>query len=224
VIEARNLAKTYRVGGSTVEALRGVSLTIDAGAFTAVVGPSGSGKTTLLHLIGLLDTPTAGTVRYHGTDTATLSLTARRRLRFTTIGFVFQTFNLLPTLTALENVELPLAFTGRSQSAQRAKATGLLRAVGLDGRRDHKPRELSIGEMQRVAIARALVNDPALVIADEPTGELDTASGAAIIALLTALCRQHGTAVLVATHDAQVVDAATRRYALRDGALIPNPP
>jgi putative ABC transport system ATP-binding protein len=223
IVDARNLTKTYHIGASDIEALRGVSLKIDAAEFTAIVGPSGSGKTTLLNLIGLIDTPTSGTIVYNGTDTATLSLTAQRHLRFTTIGFVFQTFNLLPTLTALENVELPLAFTGRSHQAQRTTATHLLHSVGLERRLHHKPRELSIGEMQRVAIARALVNDPALIIADEPTGELDTASGAEIIALLTALCHHQRTAILVATHDRKVVEAATTQYEIRDGMLIPDP-
>jgi putative ABC transport system ATP-binding protein len=203
-----------------IAAVTDVNLSIDAQQFVVIVGPSGSGKTTLLNLIGLIDTPTSGTVIFQGIDTSQLSARQRRQLRFTHLGFIFQTFNLIPTLTALENVELPLAFLGRPSVEQRVNACALLESVGLSHRLCHKPHELSVGEMQRVAIARALINQPALILADEPTGELDSSAGSAIIQLLADLCRIHHTTVVAATHDEQMMDMATHQYRLHDGRIV----
>ncbi len=183
------------------------------------MGPSGSGKTTLLNLIGLIDHPTSGKVFFKGKDTSHLSGKERRKIRLQNIGFVFQTFNLLPTLTALENVELPMALAKTSQNDQKEKATKLLEVVGLADRLKHRPKELSVGEMQRVAIARALANRPSLILADEPTGELDSKTGSEIINLLSDLCKKQKTTVLVATHDEKVAEVADKTYRIHDGII-----
>ncbi|MFH0749261.1 MAG: ABC transporter ATP-binding protein [Candidatus Bathyarchaeota archaeon] len=219
IVKAENLRKTYQLGSSSIEVLKDVNLEVEATDFAAIIGPSGSGKTTLLNMVGLIDYPTSGKIIFKEKDTSLLSLNERRRLRFQNIGFVFQTFNLLPTLTALENVELPLAFIGLPQKAQREKATQLLETMELETRLHHKPRELSMGEMQRVAIARALVNDPFLIIADEPTGELDSNTGSEIIEILISLCREKKTAILVASHDKKIVDVANKKYQILDGSV-----
>lgn len=216
VIEASALGKRYRRGVETIEALSNVSFQVQEGEFTAIIGPSGAGKTTLLHLLGAMDTPTSGTLLLNGQDVKGLSDHALTRLRRETVGFVFQHFGLLPTLTALENVTLPLLFSHRQS---RERGLELLDKVGLSHRHGHRPHELSGGEMQRVAIARALINSPRLLLADEPTGNLDSASGAAIISLFTQLNRE-GLTVLVVTHNATLAEVAGRQLTLQDGQLV----
>ena len=218
IVETYDLWKVYPMNGAGVEALRGVELKVEAGEFVALVGPSGSGKSTLLHLLGAMDTPTRGEVRLNGRSLAQMSDAERTRLRCREIGFVFQTFNLLPTLNALENVEIALRLAGIPGPKRRARATELLESVGLDGRMRHLPRQLSGGERQRVAIARALANRPALLLADEPTGNLDSATGESIVALLRQLNGQGQTIVLV-THNAEVANQAGRMLQMKDGQL-----
>jgi putative ABC transport system ATP-binding protein len=204
-------------------AVNKVNLEIEEAAFVSIVGPSGSGKTTLLHLIGLNDQPTSGKVFFRKEDTSLLTGSERRKIRLQNIGFVFQTFNLLPTLTALENVELPLALAKIPPKLQKGRATQVLAAVGLTDRLHHRPKELSSGEMQRVAIARALANNPCLILADEPTGELDSETGNEIIQLLLSLCRKHKTTVVVATHDERVAKASDVNFSIRDGVIAHSP-
>ena len=220
IVETQKLTRTYRLGASVIVAVNKVSLEIKEATFVSIAGPSGSGKTTLLNLIGLNDRPTSGKVFFKNEDTSLLSDRERREIRLRNIGFVFQTFNLLPTLTALENVELPLALAKIPLKPQREKAIQLLEAVGLTGRLQHRPKELSTGEMQRVAIARALANNPFLILADEPTGELDSETGCEIIKLLLSLCRKHKTTVVVATHDERVAKASDVKYSMRDGIIM----
>jgi len=219
-VKAINLTRVYRLGESIIHALNGVNLEIEEATFMSVMGPSGSGKTTLLNLIGLIDYPTSGKVFFKDKDTSHLSGKERRKIRLQNIGFVFQTFNLMPTLTALENVELPMALAKTSQNDQREKATRLLETVGLANRLKHRPKELSVGEMQRVAIARALANRPFLILADEPTGELDSKTGYEIINLLSDLCKKQKTTVLVATHDEKVAEVADKTYRIQDGKIV----
>lgn len=219
IVETINLTRIYHVGASEIRGIKEVNLGIEEGTFTVILGPSGSGKSTLLHIIGLLDRPTSGKVLFKGRDTTLLSDQERRDLRLRSIGFVFQTFNLLSTLTALENVEMPLALAGIKPSEQRGEAVRLLEDVGLGHRLYHRPSKLSVGEMQRVAVARALVNSPSLVIADEPTGELDSKTGQEVLDLLSSFCREKGVTVLVATHDERVEKMSDRAYRLLDGVL-----
>ena len=219
IIEARSLIKIYHVGSSQIRAVNNVNLKIERGNIISIFGPSGAGKTTLLNLIGLIEEPTSGKLFFNGTDTSTLDENARRKIRLMNIGFIFQTFNLLPQLTAIENVELPMALAGMPLHQQREKATILLKAVGLEKRMNHLPKQLSVGEMQRVAIARALANDPQLIIADEPTGELDTKTGTEIINLLHDLCRERNITMIVATHDEKIAKIADIIYQMRDGKL-----
>jgi putative ABC transport system ATP-binding protein len=218
VIETEHLTKVYRMGESEVHALRGVSMRVAAGEFLALMGASGSGKSTLMHLLGCLDTPTAGCYRLEGQDVSQLSSGERARVRNTRIGFVFQSFNLLPRLDALENVTLPLLYGGRVKQA-RERAVEALERVGLIERVAHRPTELSGGERQRVAIARALVTDPAIILADEPTGNLDSATGADIMRLLLDLWGK-GHTILTVTHDAQVAAHAQRTLHMRDGQIL----
>jgi putative ABC transport system ATP-binding protein len=213
--ELSGVAKFFQRGPSTVRALDGVDLAIEAGELLALEGPSGSGKTTLLQLLGALDRPSAGTVLFEGRDLAELPDSQLAALRLRSFGFVFQQFNLIPTLTAVENVEVKLAPVG----GDRAKALQLLDEVGLSGRADHLPAHMSGGEQQRVAIARALSVEPRVVLADEPTGNLDSATGGEIIELLAGLAAEHGSTVIVATHDATLAARAPRRLAMRDGRL-----
>ena len=217
-LAGHGLSRHYQRGVETVQALDGVDFEIRTGEFVAIVGPSGAGKTTLLHLLGGMDAPTSGTLLLAGQSVQGLSDRALTRLRRETVGFVFQHFGLLPTLTVLENVTLPTLFS-RRQAAGRALE--LLETVGLSHRRNHHPRELSGGEMQRAAIARALINSPRLLLADEPTGNLDSASGDAIIDLFTRL-NQSGLTIVVVTHNPTLANAAPRRLTLRDGRLIPD--
>lgn len=218
IIETENLTQTYHLGKTEVHALRGVSLRIAEGEFVALMGASGSGKSTLLHLLGCLDTPTAGVYRLAGQDVSRLSRDARSRVRNRRIGFVFQIFNLLPRLNAVENVALPLQYRGRLNGTQ-GKAIESLRRVGLGDRLRHRPNELSGGERQRVAIARALIADPALLLADEPTGNLDSVTGGEIMRLLADLHAEGRTIVMV-THDAGVAAYAGRVLHMCDGRLV----
>jgi ABC-type lipoprotein export system ATPase subunit len=217
-LELRQVTKTYRSNGQTTEVLHGVSLVADAGTVTALVGRSGCGKTTLLNLAGAMDFPTAGEVLIDGRSTSTLGeadLTALRRRR---VGFVFQFFQLLPTLTALENVELPLLLAGAARTAETARQR--LRWVGLPDKAGSMPYQLSGGQAQRVAIARALVHQPDLLIADEPTGNLDTASGDQVLALIRQAAVEFGAAVVMATHSAEAAAIAGHRLHLRDGRVV----
>jgi ABC-type lipoprotein export system ATPase subunit len=218
-IKTVNLTRIFHVGNSKVTAVDNVTLEIGEARFIAITGPSGSGKSTLLNLIGLNDKPTYGKIFIDGEDTSGWANTKRREVRLLRMGFVFQTFNLLPTLTALENVELPMALAGKSQREQRENALKLLETVGLSSRIHHRPKELSMGEMQRVAIARALANNPEIIIADEPTGELDSKTAKEIISLLLDVNKERKTTIVVATHDEKIVGAADEIYTLRDGKL-----
>jgi putative ABC transport system ATP-binding protein len=213
------VAKYFQRGPTTVRALDGVDLELAQGEFVALEGPSGSGKTTLLQLLGALDRPSAGDIQFEGRDLVALPDRELAELRLRSFGFVFQQFNLIPTLTAVENVEVKLAPVG----GDRARALQLLDEVGLAERADHLPAHLSGGEQQRVAIARALSVEPRVVLADEPTGNLDTATGGEIIDLLANLAAEHGSTVVVATHDADLARRAPRRVAMRDGRIVGNP-
>jgi putative ABC transport system ATP-binding protein len=219
-VEAVDVRRSYQLDGVTVEALRGVSMRVDPGEYVAVVGPSGSGKSTLMHLMGCLDRPTSGTLRVGGRDVATLGDSELATLRNRTIGFVFQSFQLLGRTSALDNVSLPLVYRGVRTAERRDRAAAALEAVGLGHRLGHRPSQLSGGEQQRVAIARALVGEPSLLLADEPTGNLDTASGAEVLALLGGLVEDRGVAVVVVTHDREVAERASRRVDVRDGLLV----
>jgi len=219
VIEAVGLARTYRLEGVDVVALRGVTLSVGAGEYVAVTGPSGSGKSTLMHVLGALDRPTAGAVRIDGRDISRLSDGALAELRNRTIGFVFQSFQLLSRTSAVDNVALPLAYRGVRRAERRRRAVEALEAVGLGHRLTHRPSQLSGGEQQRVAIARALVGEPKVVFADEPTGNLDTASGGEVMSLLDRLNAERSVAIVLVTHEAEVAAHARRRIRIRDGLI-----
>ncbi len=218
LISIEHLNKTYIMGAEKVEALKDISLQIDRGEYVALMGPSGSGKSTLMNLIGCLDSPTRGKYWLNGIEVSTMSDSELAEVRNKQIGFVFQTFNLLPRLTALENVALPLVYAGLPKEERLKKARAALEAVGLSDRMLHKPNELSGGQRQRVAIARALVNDPAIILADEPTGNLDTKTSHEIMALFEQLHRAGNTLVLV-THEADIAQHAHRIVRLRDGLV-----
>jgi putative ABC transport system ATP-binding protein len=215
-LEIELVTKSYRLGADDVRVLDGVSMSIAPGEFVSLVGPSGSGKSTLLHLAGGLDKPDHGRVRVAGTDLSSLDAGDLARMRRRQIGFVFQFFQLLPTLTVRENVELPLTFDGR----RKVDATDLIERVGLGGKGDRRPGELSGGEMQRVAIARALVAGAPLILADEPTGNLDSANAAEVLDMLTEQVRQAGSALLLVTHDTAAAERADRVLTLSDGRLV----
>ena len=218
LIRVRDLAKTYYLGDHAVHALRGVSLEVERGDFVAVMGPSGSGKSTFMNLLGCLDHPTEGQYYLDGQDVARLSRDALAAVRNRRIGFVFQTFNLLPRMTAIDNVELPLLYTGTPAAERRERAVACLRQVGLGGREAHRPSQLSGGQQQRVAIARARGNSPSLLLADEPTGTLDTRTSVEILAILQSLNRE-GITVVMVTHEADIARYARRILGFRDGRL-----
>lgn len=219
MIELRDAAKTYVQGTRSVEAVRGISLAIAAGEFVSIMGPSGSGKSTLMHLIGALDVPSRGQALFQGQDIQKMTDTQRSLLRRNRIGFVFQAFNLLPTLTAAENVALPLLLGGASRRDALGRAAKALARVGLEPRLEHFPDELSGGEMQRVAVARAVVTEPDAVLCDEPTGNLDSATSAEILKLLASLPEAGKRAVVMVTHDANAAEYGSRIVTLRDGRL-----
>jgi putative ABC transport system ATP-binding protein len=220
IVETRTLRKTYHFGDTEVEALGGVDLTIDEKEFIAVWGPSGSGKSTLCNLIGLLDQPTSGDVSIRGHSSAGLSDSERSDLRNSSIGFVFQNFNLVPVLTALENVMLPLQINGVGKNDAKERAEFLLEEVELGDRMSHRPQKMSGGQQQRVAIARALVTNPVLVLADEPTANLDTRNANVIIDLMRRINQDRGAAFLFSTHDDRLLDRVDRKVHLRDGKII----
>ncbi len=217
LIEIHDLCKTYRMGDFDVPALRGVSLRVEAGEMMAIMGPSGSGKSTLMNIIGALDVPTSGQYLLDGQDVSKMNENELAEVRNHRIGFVFQSFNLLPRTTALANVELPLIYAGESDGQRRCREA--LELVGLGDRLRHKPNELSGGQQQRVAIARALVNHPAIIMADEPTGNLDSKSGKEIMELLLRLNRESGTTLIIVTHDPNIAAQTQRILHLRDGLL-----
>jgi ABC-type lipoprotein export system ATPase subunit len=226
LIEFKAVRKTYQMGAGTVDALAGVDLDIQSGEFVSILGPSGSGKSTLMHLLGFLDTPTSGTILFDGGDVSKISGRARATIRAQRIGFVFQAFNLLPRLTVIQNVLLPLAYArgaGPTREAVKHKIWEVLDAVGMRDRAHHRPAELSGGQRQRVAIARALINEPRLILADEPTGNLDTQRAANIMELFASLNRQ-GRTVVVVTHDAEVARFTNRSIRVRDGKIVPSQP
>ena len=218
MIRTENLSKRYDLSGDSLEALHGVTLHIRQGEYAAIVGPSGSGKSTLMNILGCLDAPTSGSYRLHGRDVSTLTPAELARVRGEEIGFVFQGFQLLPRLTAVENVALPLLLCGMPAARRLERASCLLRQVGLGDRLHHRPSQLSGGQQQRVAIARALARDPAVLLADEPTGNLDAAATGEVLALLEALNRQGRTVVLI-THDGQVARRAGRQLCISGGRL-----
>jgi putative ABC transport system ATP-binding protein len=222
VIELQDVARIYKIGEVETAALRGVNLTIEEGEFVAVVGPSGSGKTTMLQLMGCLDRPTSGHVIINGQDASRLNANRRADLRKGTIGFVFQFFALIPGLTAYENVELPLLLAGAKKAERRERASELLKAVDLTDRARHRPDQMSGGEQQRVAIARALATHPLLVLADEPTANLDTENGHQIMEIMQRLNEETGTTFVFATHDPRVFPFARRLVEVRDGKVTEN--
>jgi putative ABC transport system ATP-binding protein len=219
IIDLQSVSRIYSTGRVEVPALRDVTMTVGEGEFLAIIGPSGSGKSTMMHIVGCLDRPTAGRYRLAGTAVGELDDDGLARLRSRTIGFVFQSYNLLPRTSALDNVAAPLLYQGVSRRERVRRSTAVLERLGLGDRLDHEPTELSGGQQQRVALARALVTEPALLLADEPTGNLDTASGAEVMSLLRELHRQGRTIVLI-THVTEIAAAAQRQIHLRDGRIV----
>jgi putative ABC transport system ATP-binding protein len=222
VTKIENVTRTYKIGKIETQALRGVSLSIQSGEFTALIGPSGSGKTTLLQLIGCLDQPTSGRVYINGKDVSQLNRNQRADMRRGTIGFVFQFFALIPTLTAYENIEMPLLLVGQGASARRERVKQLLEWVDLTDHTNHRPDQMSGGQQQRVAIARALATKPALILADEPTANLDTPNGKQVMETMTRLNQETGVTFVFATHDPRVFNYARRVITLRDGIIVEN--
>jgi putative ABC transport system ATP-binding protein len=222
VTKVINATRDFKIGEVETHALRGVSLSIENGEFTALVGPSGSGKTTLLQLIGLLDQPTSGQVLINGKDATRLNRNQRADLRKGTIGFIFQFFALIPTLTAYENVEMPLLLNGTKPAERKARVNEMLEAVGLTDRAHHRPDQLSGGQQQRVAVARALSIRPTVVLADEPTANLDTENGKQVMDIMARLNKETGTTFVFATHDPRVIKYASRVVTLRDGLIVAN--
>src|SRR5512141_2360820 len=222
VTKVVNATRDFKIGEVETKALRGVNLSIENGEFTALVGPSGSGKTTLLQLIGLLDQPTTGNVIINGKDATNLNRNQRADLRKNAIGFVFQFFALIPTLTAYENVEMPLLLNGTKPAERKKRVMEMLEAVGLADRAHHRPDQLSGGQQQRVAVARALAIRPSLILADEPTANLDTENGKQVMELMQRLNKETGTTFVFATHDPRVIKYASRVVTLRDGLIVEN--
>jgi putative ABC transport system ATP-binding protein len=220
VIVVEHLVKTYDLGEVQVEALRGIDMCIPAGAFVAIMGASGSGKSTFMNILGCLDRPTSGRYLLHGADVAQMSSNRLAEVRNTQIGFVFQSFNLLPRTSALENVELPLLYSGTPTHQRRTRARAALQVVGLEARAEHYPSQLSGGQQQRVAVARALVNQPTIILADEPTGNLDTQTGAEIMEVLQTLNMQQGITILLVTHELDIAHYAERVITFKDGLVV----
>jgi putative ABC transport system ATP-binding protein len=220
LIELENIKKIYKVGETQVNALRGLSYSINEGDFVAIMGPSGSGKSTLMNILGCLDKPTAGKYFLEGEEVSTLDKNRLARIRNKKIGFVFQTFNLLSRTTALENTELPLLYSNMSKKKMRELASESLSVVGLEGRESHRTNQLSGGEQQRVAIARALVNNPSLILADEPTGNLDSKTGKEIMDIFKKLNQEKNITIILVTHAPELAQTASRRVHLRDGQII----
>ncbi len=220
IVKVDNLVKDYQVNKIVVNALRGVSVNIESGEFTAIVGPSGSGKSTLLHLIGCLDTPSHGLVELNGVDVSKMNKKSLALIRRENIGFIFQAYNLIPVLTAIENVSFPLILLGENKRSIKEKAYYALKEVGLEGMENRKPKELSGGQQQRVAIARALVKKPKLILADEPTANLDSKIGGEILDLMKKLNETEKTTFIFSTHDQMVMDYAKRIVSLRDGLIV----
>ena len=218
LVELRNVSKIYHLGGEEIRALDDLSLDIDGGEFISIIGPSGSGKSTLMHILGCLDTPTRGTLKLDGTEIQNASKHQLARIRNEKIGFVFQFFNLLPKLNVIQNVELPMIYSGVSSRERRDRAMAALQLVGLENRGRHRPLQLSGGQQQRVAIARALVNNPKIVFADEPTGNLDSHTGEAILTLFRKISEEGRTIALV-THDPEIAARTPRRIEIRDGKV-----
>jgi putative ABC transport system ATP-binding protein len=219
LIQLVNVWKTYYMGEIALDVLKGINLSIDQGDFVAIVGPSGSGKSTMMNQVGVLDTPTKGKILLDGINISTLSESALSQLRGKKIGFVFQQFNLIPTLTALENVILPTIFQNVPELERTKRAQDLLKLVGLEDRMHHKPNELSGGQQQRVAIARALINDPEIILADEPTGNLDSSSGKQIMHLLAQLHSKDKKTIILVTHDTNLVKYSDKTIHLKDGEI-----
>ncbi len=219
-MKIKDLKKTYHLGGVSVDALRGINLELSRGEFIVIMGPSGSGKTTLLNMIGTFDKPTEGKVYIDGKDLTVMKESELTEIRRNKIGFIFQFYNLIPVLTALENVELPMLVAGKPKEKRLRRATELLQMVGLSGRAGHRPDELSGGEQQRVAIARSLANGPSLILADEPTGDLDTKTGTEIMRALRAASKRENVTVVVVTHDPIVTQEADRILEIRDGRIL----
>jgi putative ABC transport system ATP-binding protein len=220
IVELKGIHKSYEMGEVSIHAVRGVDLTIREHEFVAVWGPSGSGKSTLCHLAGIIDQPSSGSVIFRGRDVLALSDDEQSELRNSSIGFVFQSFNLVPVLSALENVMLPLQIRGESRESAKEKSMASLREAGVETHAHHRPHKLSGGQQQRVAIARALVTDPVLVVADEPTANLDTDSARRILDLMREVNRAHGTAFVFSTHDQRLLDRVSRQVHLRDGVIV----
>lgn len=219
VVEVQDLEKIYLLKGESIHALKGINLTVSKGEYISIMGPSGSGKTTLFNMIGGLDRPSKGMVKIDGTDMSKMSAKELAWIRSRKIGYIFQTFNLIPVLSALDNVTLPMIFTGMKKSDRVKRGKELLDLVGLGDRVDHRPSELSGGQQQRVAIARALANDPSIILADEPTGNLDLSTGLAIVQLLYRLKVERETTVICATHDLKMVDVSDKLAWIRDGMI-----
>jgi putative ABC transport system ATP-binding protein len=220
VLEARSLRKVYQLGDDAVHALAGVDLTVERGEFVAVMGPSGSGKSTFMQIAGLLDTPTSGTVLFEGTDASQLSPDQRAAIRSRRLGFVFQAYNLLPRTSAIENVELPMVYAGVDEAVRRGIALEMMALIGVGSLQRHHPNQMSGGQQQRVAIARSLVNDPALILADEPTGALDTKTSADVMGIFSRLNREQGRTIMLVTHEPEVAAYAGRIVTFRDGLIV----
>ncbi|MDY6862021.1 MAG: ABC transporter ATP-binding protein [Thermodesulfobacteriota bacterium] len=221
IVETLGLAKTYKKGHEKIFAINGIDLTFERGEFLSIVGPSGSGKTTLLNLIGCLDAPTSGSIRLEGVDVSSLNENQLKKIRQNSLGFVFQHFSLIPTLTVLENIELPLLFSKRK--AEKVRIESILKIIGLMNRKDHLPQQLSSGEMQRVAIGRAMVNKPKIILADEPTGNLDSITAGSIYNLFKDL-NQEGLTIIVVTHNLELAGKTDRIIQLKDGRIVSEEP